>query len=372
MQWDIFCRVIDNFGDIGVCWRLCADLAARSHQVRLWVDDAMPLHWMAPGALEGTWPGVQVLDWAQSTDASLVASLAPADVWIEAFGCEIATEFIAAYAQSTGAGSQNDSQHPVWINLEYLSAEAYVERSHGLPSPIMSGAAKGRIKHFYYPGFSGRTGGLLREPGLLQRQQTFAQEGQMFQWLARQGVHWTGERLVSLFCYEPTALPALLAQLDALPTPTHLLVTAGRATSAVQAVPGIGQAFQNLRIAYLPPLTQIDFDHLLWTCDLNFVRGEDSLVRALWAGKPLVWQIYPQQDAAHVGKLDAFLDMLGADASLRAFHHAWNGTHRHPADTALPLIDLNSWSQSVQSTRQHLLQMDDLVTQLVHFVQKKR
>jgi hypothetical protein len=22
LHWDIFCRVIDNFGDIGVCWRL--------------------------------------------------------------------------------------------------------------------------------------------------------------------------------------------------------------------------------------------------------------------------------------------------------------------------------------------------------------
>jgi uncharacterized repeat protein (TIGR03837 family) len=236
----------------------------------------------------------------------------------------------------------------------------------------MSGPAKGWIKHFYYPGFSPRTGGLLREPHLLDRQQTFTQEGQMFQWLARHGVHWSGERLVSLFCYEPQALTALLSQLNALPTPTHVLVTAGRATRAVQAMHGAGQVFQNVRMTYLPPLTQFDFDHLLWACDLNFVRGEDSLVRALWAGKPLVWQIYPQQDTAHVGKLDAFLDVLGADASLRAFHHAWNGTHLHPADTALPLIDLNSWSQTVLSARQRLLQMDDLVTQLVHFALKKR
>lgn len=372
MQWDIFCRVIDNFGDIGVCWRLCADLAARSHQVRLWIDDAAPLHWMAPGAVEGTWPGVRVLDWTQSMDAQLVTGLTPADVWIEAFGCEIATEFIAACIQSTGASNRISSQHPVWINLEYLSAEDYVERSHGLPSPLMSGPAKGWIKHFFYPGFTKRTGGLLREPGLLDRQQAFTQDGEMFQWLARQGVHWTGERLVSLFCYEPTALPALLAQLDALATPTHLLVTAGRATTAVQAVPSGGQAFQNLRMTYLPPLTQADFDLLLWTCDLNFVRGEDSLVRALWAGKPMVWQLYPQQDAAHVAKLDAFLDMLGADASLRAFHHAWNDTQPRPVGATLPLIDLNSWSQTVLSARQRLLQMDDLVTQLVHFVLKKR
>ncbi|MEO7887531.1 MAG: elongation factor P maturation arginine rhamnosyltransferase EarP, partial [Polaromonas sp.] len=43
LQWDIFCKVIDNFGDIGVCWRLAADLASRGHKVRLWVDDASAL-----------------------------------------------------------------------------------------------------------------------------------------------------------------------------------------------------------------------------------------------------------------------------------------------------------------------------------------
>lgn len=382
LTWDVFCRVIDNLGDIGVCWRLCADLAARGHRVRLWVDDAAALRWMAPGALEGQWPGVQVLPWEQSQDASTLATLAPADVWIEGFGCEVATEFIATYARLTEASGQNHHQAPVWINLEYLSAEPYVERCHGLPSPVLSGPGKGWIKHFYYPGFTAATGGLLREPDLLERQQTFVQNGQMVPWLARHGITWTGERLVSLFCYEPVALPALLAQLDALPTPTLLLVTPGRATSAVQAaVQAAARAAQdggwrNLRIAYLPALTQFDYDHLLWACDLNFVRGEDSLVRALWAGKPLVWQIYPQQDAAHVQKLDAFLDAMGASASLRAFHHAWNGTPHGSAQSAapreLPLIDLNSWFRTVQSARERLLKMDDLVTQLLHFVWKKR
>jgi len=59
MQWDLFCRVIDNFGDIGVCWRLAADLAGRGEAVRLWTDDAGALAWMAP---QGA-PGVQVCAW---------------------------------------------------------------------------------------------------------------------------------------------------------------------------------------------------------------------------------------------------------------------------------------------------------------------
>ena len=48
-SWDIFCKVIDNYGDMGVCWRLAADLASRAHRVRLWVDDLAALSWMAPG-----------------------------------------------------------------------------------------------------------------------------------------------------------------------------------------------------------------------------------------------------------------------------------------------------------------------------------
>lgn len=381
LRWDVFCRVVDNFGDIGVCWRLCADLGARGHTVRLWVDDTAPLRWMAPGALEGSWPGVQVLDWERSQDAALLASLVPADVWVEGFGCEIATEFIAVRADFTRATGQIAHNIPVWINLEYLSAERYVERSHGLASPVMRGPAKGWTKYFFYPGFSTRTGGLLREADLLQRHQVFAQGGGRSGWLARHGIAWAGEQLVSLFCYEPAALAALLAQLDAAPTPTLLLVSAGRARKAVQTIlaqraaenaAGVDRPFHRLRVAYLPPLSQSDFDQLLWACDLNFVRGEDSLVRALWAGKPLVWQIYPQDDAAHVHKLNAFLDAIGASASLRSFHHVWNGVHPTGASRALPLIDLNSWSQSLRAARERLLQMNDLVTQLVQFVLKKR
>lgn len=377
LLWDVFCRVIDNFGDIGVCWRLCADLAAHGHTLRLWVDDASALHWMAPGALEGNWPGVSVRAWEQSTDAPLLATLPRSDVWVEAFGCDIATEFIAAYTHSTRADGKIDHKPPVWINLEYLSAEGFVERCHGLPSPIMRGPAMGWTKHFYYPGFTPRTGGLLREPDLLQRQQDFAQPGQRASWLASRGITWTGARLVSLFCYEPPALADLLRQLEADAEPTQLLVADGRAQHAVRSVLAERDAsgappLQHLQVHFLPRLSQRDFDHLLWSCDLNCVRGEDSLVRALWAGKPLVWHIYPQDDAAHVAKLDAFLDWLGADATLRTFHHAWNSTATSAQEPALPLMDLKSWAQTVQRSRQSLLQMGDLTTQLLQFVLKKR
>jgi len=387
MLWDVFCRVIDNFGDIGVCWRLCADLAGRGHMVRLWVDDASPLHWMAPGALQGQWPGVQVLGWDQSRNPDSLAHMAPADVWVEGFGCEIAPEFIAHYSNSLRAVGQNTSKMPTWINLEYLSAESFVERCHGLPSPVMQGPAAGGVKYFFYPGFSPRTGGLLREANLLQRQAAFAQPGQRAAWLAEHGISWQGERLISLFCYEPPALAQLLMQLASGNVPTHIAVTAGRAAHAVRATiesiyrlePAWNMRYA-LSISYLPLLSQDEYDALLWACDLNLVRGEDSIVRAIWAGKPFVWQIYPQDDAAHHAKLNAFLDMLGADAALRTAHCAWNsmgpsggGAPPPPKlDCITALRHLHVWGEAVQTTRQRLMQMDDLATQLSAFVHKER
>jgi len=161
MRWDIFCRVIDNLGDIGVCWRLCADLAARGEQVRLWIDQPVALGWMAPGALEGTWPGLEVLHWTEPLPTGLLHAHPPADVWIEAFGCDPAHECVLALADRVAQGEGA----PVWINLEYMSAEPWVERSHRLPSPVMSGPLRGLSKWFFFPGFTPATGGLLREPG---------------------------------------------------------------------------------------------------------------------------------------------------------------------------------------------------------------
>jgi len=365
LHWDIFCRVIDNFGDIGVCWRLCVNLAQRGQTVRLWVDDASALGWMA---LDGA-PGVQVLPWTTPLGNH---GQTPGDVLVEAFGCEIDPEFIASYARKI----RDQGQKSRWINLEYLSAEAYVARCHTLPSPVTYGPGQGLAKHFFYPGFTPDTGGLLREADLLQRQASFNRRA----WLDRQGLDWQGHRLVSLFCYEPAGLPDLLRTLAADDQPTQLLVTAGRASAAVRRLiehpiglhPLLHKGKQ-LSISYLPLLSQADYDHLLWACDINFVRGEDSLVRALWAGKPVIWQIYPQDDDAHHAKLQAFLDWLQAPLSLRRAHQVWNGLPGRATDAAAPLIstdDLPTWQATCQRARQTLLQQNDLASQLLDFIAK--
>ena len=334
MRWAIFCRVIDNLGDVGVCWRLASDLAARGEPVRLFVDDASALAWMAPARAAG----VEVLPWP-------IGTVQPAahDVVVEAFGCHLPPQFIERMAGQVPA--------PAWINLEYLSAEDYVERSHGLPSPVHAKL----VKWFYYPGFTAATGGLLREPGLAAGQAAFDPRA----WLAERGIHRReGERLVSLFCYDGINLPAALAG-----QPTLLLLTAGAAKQQLQ----IACLPPNVRTQTLPWLTQTDYDRLLWSCDLNFVRGEDSFVRAQWAAKPFVWQIYPQSDGAHVAKLEAFLRCFDAAPEVAAMWRAWNGIGTSP----LVLPPIQPWSTACVAWRDRLYRQSDLTTQLIRFALTK-
>ena len=349
--WDVFCRVIDNHGDLGVAWRLCADLAGRGEGVRLWVDDAAALAWMAPQGQAG----VDLVAW---TDPA--PDLEPGDVVVETFGCDPPPRFVQRMAERASP--------PAWLNLEYLSAEAYVERSHGLPSPVN---VRGRLltKRFFYPGFTAGSAGLLREPGLLAAQQVFDRDG----WLRELGLgaH-PGERLVSLFCYDNPALAGLLDVLcDA---PTLLLVAPGAAATQTGALLGPTLRRGALRARLLPYLPQPGYDRLLWACDLNFVRGEDSFVRAQWAGRPFVWQIYPQQGGAHGVKLHAFLDRLLVDIDdavaepLRRFWLGWNALAPLPATLPVP----GPWQSLCEGWRDSLLRQPDLTTRLLRFAEKTR
>jgi uncharacterized repeat protein (TIGR03837 family) len=325
-RWDIFCVVIDNFGDIGVCWRLARQLAAEHGlEVRLWVDNLEQLKPLNPEidpAREIQFSkNVEIRSWrADFADREV------ADVVIEAFGCPLPERYEAAMA--------NRETPPVWINLEYLSAEAWVESCHALPSPH---PRLKLTKYFFFPGFTPETGGLLRENGLLDARDAFQASPQAFRQSLALPPADPQEILVSLFCYDTAPIGELLTAWEASTLPVRCLLPAGKAMPQVAThfdvdslYPGSVLQRGNLTLHVLPFLTQDDYDRLLWLCDLNFVRGEDSFVRAQWAARPLVWQIYPQEDDAHRPKLDAFLDIYclllpePALSAMRDFHLGWN------------------------------------------------
>lgn len=369
-RWDIFCTVVDNYGDIGVCWRLARQLVAEHGlAVRLWLDDLDALQRLWPAAQpeqDEQWlAGVEVRRWPVPFPA-----VALADVVIEAFACELPAAYRAAMAAAPA---------PIrWINLEYLSAEPWVAGCHRLPSPQPGGLTK----HFFFPGFGPDTGGLLRERDLITRRRAFqADPAAREVFLAGLGIEVpAGARLLSLFAYENAGLGGLLDALAGAAQPTLCLVPEGRLLSSVGAwlggpIPAVGTRHQRgaLTLAVLPFLEQDDYDRLLWSCDFNGVRGEDSFVRALWAGRPLLWHIYPQQDEAHWAKLDAFLALYAeglpapAAAALRALWQGWNAGAGMAAawrqfEPLLPLFDAHA-----RQFADGLSAPDDLATSLVQF-----
>ncbi len=351
LHWDIFCRVIDNYGDIGICWRLARQLAAEhGKRVRLWVDDLASLQPLCPAIdpalARQNAAGVEIRRWPDDFAVDRVA-----DVLIEAFACELPEAYVAAMADQLA--------RPVWINLEYLTAEAWADGCHGMASPH---PRLPLVKHFFFPGFTPSTGGLLREAGLFaERDRAAAPPADLLE--------------ISLFCYATAPLAGWLRALADSPRPLLCHVPPGQPLAAVRACLGgdgpwqLGQA----RLVPLPFLPLDDYDRLLWRCAINFVRGEDSFVRAQWAGKPFVWQAYVQQDDAHLDKLTAFLDRhcagldAAAAAALRALFLAWNtGTDPGPAWRDY-LAELPAISRHAAAWSGQLAAMPDLATGLVNF-----
>lgn len=379
---DLFCRVIDNFGDIGVCWRFARQLVRdQGCGVRLYVDDFKTFARIEPrldrAAPRQVIDGVTILVWDEDAIGQFYntpippADLPMADAVIEAFACDLPQTVIAAMKATT--------PNPVWIDLEYLSAEDWVDGVHAIPS---TNPMTGMKKTLFFPGFTPRTGGLSREAGLMDTIKTFQAdiEGQNI-WRARHGIPPIDPSImdVSLFCYDNAPVTDLVRMIDQMEMKIRFLAPAGVAPTHRAAL----QDFQSdhVSIHTVPFLTQDDYDKLLWTSHVNFVRGEDSFVRAIWAGRPMVWQIYVQEENAHLVKLDAFLSRYSANLppedaeKLAQFTIMWNVETLEEGSTpvmrdffeALPRLGPHArdWART-------LAEQADLADQLVCFIRNQK
>ncbi len=352
---DIFCEVIDNYGDAGVCWRLARALAQAGLAVTLWIDDIARLQRLRPAIDTGL--EAQALD--GFTLRRWRGEPVPAgDLVISAFGCRLADSTLEAMAAVQPA--------PVWINLEYLSAERWVEDSHRLPSPH---PRLPLVQHFFFPGFTTRTGGLLREAGLDAARAAFG-TAERDAFLAQLGVRVPPQAtLASLFCYPTAPVERLLAAMRAGP-PVVCLVPEG--VTPLAPPPGQVRTEGGLTLAGVPFLEPDAYDRLLWSCDLNFVRGEDSAVRAQWAARPFVWQLYPQEGGAHADKLEAFLALYAASCGesapvLAGFWRAWNGDPAARLDWPALLAALPALTAHGCRWERQLAEQPGLAASLIEF-----
>lgn len=337
----IFCKIVDNYGDIGVCWRLARQLAdEQAANVTLIVDDLQRFAELAPTLVPES--AQQCLGALTIQHWCADLTLPIADLVIEGFACRLPNNYLSAMAARAIA--------PVWLNLEYLSAEAWVEDCHLMPSVQPD---TGLIQHFWFPGFSARTGGLLRERALIDQRLSWQHDGDaQNDFWAHLGIfdanHFS--QRISLFAYRQPALAELLNALATAPHESLLLIPKGLVLTdvlhwlALDPSSESGQRFMSgqrlrtgqLSIHMLPLLSHDDYDRLLWSCHWNAVRGEDSFIRAQWSGRPFLWHIYEQDADAHWLKLDAFIaTMRHADCINTEWTQAlraWNGhaaTHFH-------------------------------------------
>ena len=342
------------------------------------------------------------------------ANFSPAaEVVIEAFACGLPAPYLAAMVL----------QKSKWVNLEYLSAENWVADFHAKPSPqSFLKIANGLTRYFYFPGFAEATGGLICERDIAAQLQNHTnprpQAGEGARQRGRGAAQVDSDAAplsnlspangreaisanklkastsvrpepvegqvalkISLFCYPNAPIKDLLAALQANIHAVDMYVPASSILPqiadyfGVETI-GVGDYFtrENLHVHILPFLSQPDYDALLCDCDLNFVRGEDSWVRAIWAGKPFIWQPYFQDENTHIKKLDAFLDLFYANFDAKEMvceaHRCWSAGQLTAHVLNAYLDDLQAIGSYTFQQSQQLAKHQDLAAKLVIFCNK--
>ncbi|MEI8095378.1 MAG: elongation factor P maturation arginine rhamnosyltransferase EarP [Spirochaetales bacterium] len=313
MTLDLVCHVVDNYGDIAVVWRLAqalmedtADGSRGKWQIRILVDDLAAFHALTPlvdpslAVQEIAVPGHRVTV-VRSTDKMALRALPLPDVIVEAFGAPTPVERLEAFF----VASATELRARVVIHLEYLTAEAYSEDYHLLPSPL---GRTGVERHFFVPGFRRHTGGLV----FTDRSAALG-TADLPPELRRGDETW----LVTVFSYEHDfshLWEDLAAYLQRAETPAtaRVMVLAGRPREGALAS-WQRNADPAITVQLVPFVDQDTYTALVNQADFNLVRGEESWVVAALSGKPFLWHAYLQDDNHQLVKIDAFLDVLAPE-----------------------------------------------------------
>ena len=312
---DIFCTVIDNFGDAGVCWRLAKRFTALGLKVRLITDRPDVLANLVPdirpaldrGDASASADGIEVLDWARFARTKVLQA---ADLIIETFACRLPENYERAIAERLAAREaassekEADPRLPFYFNLDYLSAEAWVEDYHNIWGLHPTLPIK---KLWFFPGFTDRTGGVLIEDDYKMREADFLAQKHAF--LQELGCAPERETLF-FFAYPKNAVEAFAAALCTVAKPLNVLAAPGEAGDRLADYLAAHASDAHIRVMRPGFFPQAEFDKLLWASDVLAIRGEDSFVRAQLAGKPVLWATYPTEDHGHRIKLDAWLERI--------------------------------------------------------------
>ncbi len=177
------------------------------------------------------------------------------------------------------------------INYEYFSAEQWVDDCH-----LRESINKNYKKIFYIPGVRENSGVPIfakNDKGLYQTE----------------GLK--GTNTINFFCYFNEKIEASIKVLR---------------TNFPQYDSVLHDRFDKAKNRGKNLLSFNDFDKALSNSLINFIRGEDSLIRAILAGSPFIWQPYIQENNLHIAKLNAFIDhyFISLPPQLREIFLIWN------------------------------------------------
>lgn len=303
---DIFCEIIDNYGDIGVVYRTAKELQKifPKSKIRAFLnklDEFKKINSQVLDLPSQNIDGIEYITFDYLRDNA--NELLTAQVIIEAFGCQIPEEYMEiAYDNSE-----------LLINLEYLSAEDWIEDFHLQSSPLGRGKLK---KVFFMPGFTEKSGGVIADSNYLERIQRVLENKEFYEKKYLSDIEDRENKIVgTLFSYEKNFTP-LLEDLKKLDKDVVILAMGEKTQDSLKKILKNFsiEDFRNslkygkIEIRFLNFLNQEEYEELINTVDFNFVRGEDSFIRAVLTGKPYMWHIYCQEEYAHMDKIEGFLD----------------------------------------------------------------
>lgn len=303
---DIFCEIIDNYGDIGVVYRTAKELQKifPKSKIRAFLnklDEFKKINSQVLDLPSQNIDGIEYITFDYLRDNA--NKLLTAQVIIEAFGCQIPKEYMEiAYDNSE-----------LLINLEYLSAEDWIEDFHLQSSPLGRGKLK---KVFFMPGFTEKSGGVIADSNYLERIQRVLENKEFYEKKYLSDIEDRENKIIgTLFSYEKNFTP-LLEDLKKLDKDVVILAMGEKTQDSLRKILKNFsiEDFRNslkygkIEIRFLNFLNQEEYEELINIVDFNFVRGEDSFIRAVLTGKPYMWHIYCQEEYAHMDKIEGFLD----------------------------------------------------------------
>ena len=291
---DIFCNVIDNFGDAGVVYRFAKELKKKEEQKKIRIFLNRYDEFAAINPKIDINKNSQLIDgiFYLLRESSDLENIIPAVIIIETFGCDINELYLEKINKKTAI-----------LNLEYLSAESWVEDYHKMQSFTSNPNIK---KYFFMPGFTEKTGGLIINSDKKEKSRDILKE------------YYSGElenkKIGTIFSYEHN-FENLIEDIFKLKNQYLLLIMGEKSKESFKI--SIDKEFiqleegyfkkDNLEILFMPFVTQEKYDEIISVTDFNFVRGEESLARAALSGIPFIWHAYLQEDMVHMDKVEAFL-----------------------------------------------------------------